>query len=341
MTMQATRHVSPRSVCAVFVACIGLLVGNGANAHPLAPALLELREQPGGKVAVVWKTSALRVPGTNVCPILPAECRPLSRVATTETADSLTDRWTVECGEQGLVGRTIAAEDLEPAKTDVLLRLALADGRTMSFVLRGSAPSVVVPERASRRAVASDYAKLGIEHILGGPDHLLFVLGLVLLVRNIGMLVKTVTAFTLGHSVTLTLAVLGFVSYPTGLIESLIALSVFLLAVELSRSKATDSTFIRRFPWLMAGAFGLLHGLGFAGALKEAGLPAEEIPLALLAFNVGIELGQLDFVAAVAGIRAAAGSMVERLPRWTRQAPLYIMGSLAAFWFFERMGALL
>jgi hypothetical protein len=168
----------------------------------------------------------------------------------------------------------------------------------------------------------------------------LFVFGLVMLVRQMGMLVKTVTAFTLGHSVTLTLAVLGFVAYPTGLIESSIALSVFLLAVELSRDETANPTFIRRFPWLMAGSFGLLHGLGFAGALEEAGLPAGEIPLALLAFNLGIELGQLAFVAVVVAARAAARSLVERLPQWTRLAPLYVMGSLAAFWFFERTRAL-
>jgi hydrogenase/urease accessory protein HupE len=174
-------------------------------------------------------------------------------------------------------------------------------------------------------------SRLGIRHILGGPDHLLFVLGLVLLVRGRRALAATVTAFTAGHSVTLSLAMLGVVHVPPAPVEALIAASIFVVAVELRRDGATG-----RRPWWMAGTFGLLHGLGFAGALAQVGLPDTDIPLALAAFNVGIEIGQLLFVAAVLSI----GLLLRgRLARW-RAVPAYGIGTLAAFWVFERVAAL-
>jgi len=210
-----------------------------ASAHPLAPALLELDEKVDGTVDVVWKTSALKVPGSEVKPVLPAECPLVGTPRLDEGVDSVTAYWTVDCAPGGLVGRTVSVTDLDITKTDVLLRLSLADSRSMNFVLRSTEPSVVIPEKASPLDVAIDYARLGVEHILGGPDHLLFVFGLVLLVPHLRTLIKTVTAFTVGHSVTLTLAVLGFVTYPTGLIELLIAISVFLLAVELARDESS------------------------------------------------------------------------------------------------------
>ncbi|TFH24572.1 MAG: HupE/UreJ family protein [Myxococcales bacterium] len=322
------------------IALVLVLAAGAAHAHPLAPALLELKERPGGMVDVVWKTSSLKVPGTNVQPVLPEGCPLVSDMNVTEAVDSVTSHWTIDCGEQGLVGRTIAVTDLLPARIDVLLRLALADGRSMNFVIRSSEPSIVIPERARPLDVAVDYARLGIDNILGGPDHLLFVFGLVLLVRSLGMLVRTVTAFTIGHSLTLSLAVLGFVTYPSRLIELLIALSVFLLAVELARKETAQPTLMRRLPWVIAGCFGLLHGLGFAGALTEVGLPSGEIPLALFTFNVGIEIGQIVFVVVVFATRAVVGSSGDSMPRWARQVSLYAMGSLAAFWCFERASAL-
>jgi len=312
-----------------------------AGAHPLSPALLQLDEHPGGMVDVVWKTSILKAPGTHVRPVLPEACPPVSRVSATEAADSITNRWTIDCGAEGLVGREIAVDDLAAARIDVLVRLSLADGRTMNFVLRAGEPSIVVPERPRPLGVAASYARLGITHILSGPDHLLFVFGLILLVGNLSMLAKTVTAFTVGHSMTLSLAVLGLVSYPTRLIEALIALSVFVLAVELSRKPTAEPTLMRRVPWLIPGCFGLLHGLGFAGALSAVGLPAGEIPLALLSFNVGIEIGQLAFVAVVYASRAALGSAIASMPSPVRRVPLYVMGSLAAFWCIQRVAALL
>jgi hydrogenase/urease accessory protein HupE len=233
----------------------------------------------------------------------------------------------------------LAIEDIASSKAAVLLRIELADGRRLLHVLGPDDPVFVIPARQSRAAVARSYGWLGIEHILTGPDHLLFVLGLVLLVGGGRPLLWTVTAFTAGHSVTLSLAVLGYVNFPVGPIEVLIAASIFVLATELAQRSPTPSLLSRQ-PWLMAFAFGLLHGFGFAGALAEIGLPSVDIPLALLSFNVGIEIGQLAFVLSAVLVGALLAPLARRRPRLARLVPTYVIGSLAAYWTFERLAAL-
>ena len=318
-----------------------LALGSGsAQAHPLAPGLLDVRELEDGRAEILWKTSILRLRGTAVWPVLPEHCRALTVPEAIENGTSVTRTWTVSCGSLGLVGQRIGVEGLAGARIDVLVRIALADGRRVKRVLRARAPFITIPARDRRLDVARGYAMLGGEHILLGPDHLLFVLGLVLLVRRALPLVQTVSAFTVGHSITLALAALGFVRFPTGPIEVLIALSVFLLAAELARGETAPPTWVRRFPWVMATSFGLLHGLAFAGALSQVGLPEHEIPMALLAFNVGIELGQLLFILALLGVGAVLGA-VSTPPSWARQVPVYAMGILAAFWCFQRAAELL
>jgi hydrogenase/urease accessory protein HupE len=206
-------------------------------------------------------------------------------------------------------------------------------------VLTGADGEYVVPERQGPFEVLADYAALGGEHILTGLDHLLFVWGLLLLVSTRRALIFTITAFTLGHSVTLSLAVLGYVDFPTGLVELAIAISILVLAVELTSSGGWGA--LRRHPSLLAGSFGLLHGFGFAGALADVGLPPEEIPLSLLSFNVGIELGQLAFVFCVLLAGRLLRPLVAGSPGWMRAAPAYAIGSLAVFWCFERAQSLL
>jgi hypothetical protein len=297
------------------LAGVSLLLGAGlAHAHPLAPALLELREHGGGRVEVKFKTPAKRLPGTKLVPLLPESCS------------------------------TKAQSTLEREGTGVvaLLRVELADGRHIQSVLRSSEPSLVIPERPSRLGVLRDYLRLGALHIASGLDHLLFVFGLLVLVAaRTGPLLKTVTAFTVGHSVTLSLAVLGFVSFPSGLVELAIAGSIFVLGAELVPASGRAPSMLRRFPWAMAGAFGLLHGFGFAGALAEVGLPSGEIPLALFAFNVGIELGQLAFI----GLVLVAWQLLVRVrvpvPTWSRALPAYGIGCLAAYWCIERATGLI
>ncbi|MCH7709776.1 MAG: HupE/UreJ family protein [Myxococcales bacterium] len=312
-----------------------------AGAHPMAPALLELREIGEGRVEVHWKTSRFRARGADLRPELPNRCVLVGEIVTIDEPSSRHERWTIDCGSDGLVGETVGVAGLSENRIDALLRVEFADGRPFRSVLRARSPRVAIPEQAKASDVLIAYARMGFEHILSGPDHLLFVFGLVLLVSGLRQLLITITAFTLAHSATLSLAALGIVQFPTGPIEVLIAASVLALAVELARRETHGALAPARLPGLMAGGFGLLHGFGFAGALAEAGLPHGEIPLALLAFNLGIELGQLVFVLIVlVGLRLL-GPLLQRLPAWTARIPSYAMGSLAAFWCFDRASALL
>ncbi|MEO6027272.1 MAG: HupE/UreJ family protein [Candidatus Binatia bacterium] len=317
-----------------------VLVALGARsvgAHALSPALLMLQEDAAGGVAVTWKIPTLRLIGAELRPILPAECPVTQREEISEGDDSVTTRWHIDCGSQGLVGRKVGVDGLAAAKTDALVRLELADGRAVDTVLRAREPELVIPAHEAGLGLASRYVTLGVEHILTGYDHLLFVFGLLLLASGARALVATISAFTLGHSVTLTLAVFDIARVPSGPVEALIAFSIFVLAVELARGDHTSApTLMRRRPWLMALAFGFLHGLGFAGTLRAAGLPPHAIPLALFGFNVGIELGQLAFVVAVLALTALARPALRRLPTWTCALPVYAMGSLAACWTIQR-----
>jgi hydrogenase/urease accessory protein HupE len=222
----------------------------------------------------------------------------------------------------------------------VLFRIDYADGLSFTHRLVPAAPSVVIPERPGTLDVIATYTGLGIEHILAGVDHLLFVFALLLIVRGWRRLVMTITAFTLAHSITLAASTLGYVQVSPTAVEATIALSILFLAVELARRRsgnaaaATDLAW--RYPWLVAFAFGLLHGFGFAGALREIGLPAQAVPLALLFFNVGVEIGQLLFIGAMLICTFALGRLRLKFPAWSPRLAAYVIGSVAAFWVFER-----
>ncbi len=317
-----------------------LLVAVPLAAHPLAPALLEIHELGSGAAEVTWKLPRTHPLGAGAVPRLPEGCRAVTPAATAGDGTGVTSRWRVECGSVSLAGERIGVDDLTALPSGAVVRIVFADGRVAEGILAGDRADFVVPAESRPWDVFAAYVCLGVGHILSGPDHLLFVFGLVLLAGATRRLLATVTAFTLGHSVTLTAAALGFVAVPVAPIEVAIAASVFVLAVELARGPGCASA-IRRRPWVMAFAFGLLHGLGFAGALAEAGLPRDEIPLALLGFNLGIEAGQVAFVACVLAAGAALWPLARRLPPWGRWVPAYAMGSLAAFWWIERTAALL
>lgn len=304
-----------------------------ALAHPLAPSLLEIRETPGGRAAVLWKMPLQRPAGADPQPVLPASCRPEPR-STAAEGTALVARWTVDCGGGGLAGAVIAVKGLAAVRSDVLLRVTRADGSEVRAVLRTEAPEYRLPRSQRPLDVGLSYLALGIEHLLTGADHLLFLLGLMLLVKERRRLLATVTAFTLGHSVTLSLAALGVVHIPSAPAEVAIALSILVLAVELARDRPGA---LSRRPWAMAAAFGLLHGLGFAGALAEVGLPAREIPLALLSFNTGIEIAQIAFLGVVSVAFFAWRPVARRLPAWSTAVPVYAIGSLAAYWVIERV----
>ncbi|HEV7734641.1 MAG TPA: HupE/UreJ family protein [Candidatus Binatia bacterium] len=309
---------------AVVLACV--LASVTAAAHPLAPGLLDVRELGDGRVAVGWKMPLAVPRDVALAPDLP--CRTLTTPVMVEVEGGRRTDWTADCGG-GLVGLRIGVRGLVAPLTAVV-RVTLADGRVAQRVIDAASPSLVVPGRPSRWDVVGSYGALGFWHVLSGADHLLFVLGLVLLGGNV---LLTVTAFTVGHSLTLSLAALGLVSVPVRPVEVAIALSVLWLAIELARPVPSA---LGRRPWLLAATFGLLHGLGFASALREAGLPAGEIPLALLAFNLGIEAGQVGVVLLlVVGAHVVRPVMVSA-PAWAQRVPVYVMGALAAFWCFAR-----
>jgi hypothetical protein len=276
-------------------------------------------------------------------PLLPAHCV-LEAASNALRPDARSLRYVFACA-----GRALSADDLLRLpwqRQGVVLTARWPDGSSARGFFGREAAGIVVPLSELRAGsgsiavAAKRYFGLGVEHILLGIDHLLFVFGLLLLVHGPWQLVKTITAFTLAHSLTLGLATFGLVDLPPATIEALIALSILFLAVEILHGGQGQSGLTQRFPWLVAFAFGLLHGLGFASALAAVGLPAAEVPVALLFFNLGVEAGQLLFVAAVLGLRVALERLPIRWPAWAEPLPAYAIGTIASFWFMERLAAL-
>jgi hypothetical protein len=312
-------------------------VAQPVHAHPLAPSLLELRESRGGVVAVRFRTPRVQSAGAALRPELPAACRARSAPTLATDASSATLRWQIDCGPGGLRGAALRVAGLRASGSDALLRVDLADGELVRAVLRPGAESFVIPPRAARLDLALDYLRMGFDHLLGGADHLLFVLGLVLLLRDGRKLLAAVTGFTLGHSLTLSLATLGMVQVPSAPVEVGIAVSLFWLATRLAREGQVRERLAH--PFGLAAALGLLHGLGFAGALAQVGTPFGEIPLVLFAFNLGIEIGQLALVGVLFAFRALLRPLAARLPGWLERAPAYAIGTTAAALVFERLAA--
>ena len=315
-----------------------LLPAHGVGAHEVRPGFLELRETAANAFLMTWKVPALGEYRLGIKPRLPETCGVIGTPTTIQAGGAFIEHQRVSC-DRGLEGQTIAIDGLDATLTDVLVRIENLDGMVRSARLTPSSPSFIVPVQPGPLMVLRDYVGLGVEHILFGIDHLLFVLCLLLLVRGVRQLLTTITAFTLAHSITLAAATLGFIRVPAAPVEATIALSIVFLASELVRGEAGRSAVTRSYPWLVAFSFGLLHGLGFAGALAEVGLPQREIPLALFAFNIGVELGQLAFVAAVLSLVRIARGVKLRLPAWAPGAAGYAIGSLAAFWVFARLAA--
>lgn len=307
-----------------------------STAHELRPAYLDIRETATGDFAIVWKTPALGEMRLGLYVRLPETCSQTGEAVNSIEAGAYFERWTARCSG-GLKGRSLTIDGLRSSLTDVLVRLAYADGSTQVARLTPEAPSLVVTASQTTFEVAQTYFLLGVEHILIGFDHLLFVLALMLLIRDRWMLLATITAFTLAHSITLAGAALGYLSLPQKPVEAAIALSIAFVASELARSRPGQKRTSETHPWLVAFAFGLLHGFGFAGALKEIGLPQTDVPVALLTFNLGVEAGQLLFVAAVLLVIKAATAMV-RIPLVpVRLATTYLIGTMSMFWLVTRV----
>jgi hydrogenase/urease accessory protein HupE len=317
-----------------------LLVAASVRAHESRPAYLEVNETAPGRYDLLWRTPVLSGMRLPVALLLPADARNVSPPAVRELPDSLIERRLVEL-DGGLAGKRIEFAGLQATITDVLVRVQLRDGVYSTSLVHPSRPWIEIAPPRGAFGVAGAYLRHGIEHILLGYDHLLFVLALILIVRGTRSLVWTITAFTAAHSITLALATLGVVRVPAPPVEATIALSILLLAGEIVRLQRGEPSLTARWPWLVAFAFGLLHGFGFAGALAGIGLPRGDIPLALFTFNVGVELGQLVFIAVVLGLMRLAKRirLTGFLQAYLRPAAPYGIGILASFWFFERLSA--
>ena len=339
-------------------------------AHEVRPAYLELNETSAGRFEVLWKQPVLAdaEPGAirrlPLRPAFPAHCHEAGRSLPEVTASALIERWTIDCGTGGLGDAPIEIAGLPRTLTDVLLRVRFRGGATVDHLLRPEAPRAAVrPETGGGMAVPA-YLRLGVEHLLFGFDHILFVVGLTFLVRRPLQLVQVVTAFTAAHSITLALSTLGVVTLPQRPVEAVIALSILFLAVELARSvggaagareqRSADAhrqdgggegaggareqrSALARSPWAIAFGFGLLHGFGFAGALADIGLPEQARAMALLLFNVGVEIGQLAVVGLLLALLYGLRARRAALPAVAAQVPIYVMGTVSAYWFLERV----
>jgi len=309
-------------------------------AHEVRPGYLELRETAPGIFNVLWKKPARGNLILKIDPVFPAGCAVIGIGSEEMRGAAYLARTTLEC-KDGLAGKTIEIAGLRTTLTDVLVRLHYLNGLEETHLVQPNSPSLVVggPSGVAQRIGA--YARLGIEHIALGVDHLLFVLGLLLIVSSTMMLLKTITAFTLAHSITLGIATLGFARAPELPLNAVIALSILFLGPEIVRVWRGETSFTIRHPWVVAFAFGLLHGFGFASGLTAMGLPQTEIPLALLFFNIGVELGQLAFVFLVLGLARSFRTLEIRWPSWAQLVPGYAVGTLGALWFIERTAILL
>jgi hydrogenase/urease accessory protein HupE len=326
----------------VLALAIGLaLVGAATGlAHEARPGFLELRETGPETYSFLWKKPTGGEVEIQIAPVIPKGCRLATSDRQQLSPGALIVRGTLTCPD-GLAGKTIVIAGLEATITDVLVRLHHADGRLESHLLRPTTPSVSLGGVTTATERALGYVQLGVQHILLGVDHLLFVLGLMLIVSDRWTLVKTITSFTLAHSITLAIATLGYASAPLPPLNAAIALSILFLGPEVVRTWRGETSFTIRHPWVVAFAFGLLHGFGFASGLTSMGLPKAEIPLALLLFNVGVELGQIAFVLLVILLERSFRVLEVRWPRLVEHLPGYAVGTLGAYWTIQRTLVLL
>jgi len=312
-------------------------------AHEARPAYLEIKETSPNQFSVLWRTPVLAGMRLPVVLTMPNDVRNLKEPVMQELADSMLERRWIDAGANGLAGKRIQFRGLQLTITDVLVRVEMVDGRDTSTLVRPSQPWFELSADPSKLQVAGAYLRLGIEHIWSGIDHLLFILALMILVKGTRRLIATVTAFTVAHSITLAGATLGFVHVPQKPVEAAIALSIVFVATEILHARRRWQGVTERWPWIVAFTFGLLHGFGFAGALNAVGLPRTAIPVALLFFNVGVEIGQLLFIAVVLSVMAVGRWIIRRLaipqPAWAWRVAPYSIGCVAAFWMIQRIAA--
>ena len=319
---------------------VSLLLPLVAGAHEVRPAYLRIQAladaQQQDQFDVIWRKPTGAGLPLDVAPELPTHCRALGAPSTwIEGAVEIT-RWSIVC-PGGINGSTMSIAGLASTLADVLVRYERSDGTTQVVRPTADQPAFELTESETWLEVASAYFGLGVEHIMLGIDHLLFVLALLMIVDGRRKLIATITSFSVAHSITLAAATLGLIDVPQKPVEAVIALSIVFVAVEIAHWREGRPGLTRKSPWVVAFVFGLLHGFGFAGALSAIGLPAHAIPSALLFFNIGVEAGQLIFVAGVLIVWSALQRVT--WPTWGWQVPVYGIGTMAAFWTIERVAS--
>jgi hydrogenase/urease accessory protein HupE len=316
-----------------------MLTISSVSAHEARPAYLEITESANNHLRILWKQPMRSDKVLSIQPLISELPLDEKLARNSFVSGASIKQWMVNAGEKTIEGRQVMIEGLQFTMTDALVRINFADGSGITQILKPDSPTMTISREARNSIPVWGFLQLGVEHILLGIDHLLFVLGLLLIVQGRVVLLKTITAFTIAHSITLALAVLGFVNVPQAPVEAVIALSIVFLASELIKQQHGKVGLTAQYPWLVAFIFGLLHGFGFAGALSEIGLPQNDIPMALFLFNVGVEVGQLIFVAAMIASIALVKKIKIKFPNWSEAVTPYIIGSVAAFWLIERVMA--
>ncbi len=321
-------------ICLLF-ALLFAWSANSASAHALDPGYLEIRQIASGTWSVHWRKPDVNGQPMAIRAVLPDSCTPARGPDPFSDGRAWVSSWVVECSE-GIAGQSIAIEGLEAQQNDVLVRLHPFGVAPTTLRFTSDTAVQNIPAEQTTWSVFAAYFQLGFEHILEGWDHLLFVFALFILVRDAWSLVGAVTAFTLAHSITLALATFGVLNVPGPPVEAVIALSIVFLAMEIVKGREGQFRLSEQKPWIVCFGFGLLHGLGFAGALADIGLPSNDIPAALLAFNLGVEAGQLSFVAALALLVAIWRLIALPISQKATVAIAYGIGSVSMYWLIER-----
>jgi len=320
----------------LFLSVAWLLFSGVASAHEIRPAFLGITEDSAHVVTILWKQPVAGDVGVKLIPHISSGWLEKPAAEVSGSHSFLIKKWIIKATKNQLSGQTITIEGLDQTITDVLVNVSLANGKSYSEIIKPAEPTFTIGASAKPLQVIS-YVFLGIEHILEGVDHLLFVLGFLLLVTDKKLLLKTITAFTVAHSITLTAATMKWVSVQPSVVETIIALSIVFMAVELVHTYQGRPGLTAKYPWLIAFSFGLLHGFGFAGALADVGLPENAIPMSLFLFNVGVEIGQLIFVVIVLGILWLVRRSKVHVPAFVKWIPPYAIGSFSAMWFIQRL----
>ncbi len=304
-------------------------------AHEIRPAYLQIVQTSETSYNVFWKVPSMGDGVPKISPVFPHFFSMEILNSPNQIPGSVIYSYKIS-SEELLQGKILTIDGLNKTLIDVLVNITYLNGEKVTFMLQPNKDSGVIPGKSSTYDVIKTYSKLGVEHILLGIDHLLFVLALIIITSGKWRILKTITAFTLAHSITLSLAALGYVNFPTPPVEAVIALSIVFLAVEIIKNLNGGKTLTSQKPWLVAFTFGLLHGFGFAGALANIGLPQQDIPWALAFFNVGVEIGQIAFVLVVL-VFIKLLSYKKNWPIFVKKIPAYAIGSMAAFWLIERV----